>query len=254
SLWQVFRFLERTAHIEVGAGVPQTDGRAFILLEDIQNIFPDARHFLCKGRNVGFMMDRQGNNILPLRIHHLPGMTIDVVLAADTSPRLNAPQLYYHQQYQETPSTSQQETSSTPQQETVSIQQKDAISIHQQLQLQRFQPQQEDEHEYRRPHGPDVTPRRSRVSSGMNNRYIKSLTLFETFIKHIQDGQADQANLIRDDFRHHFDSLSVEMARNRALQQQMLEMQQTMLELQQQSLDRLAIIQSRVQAILVQNY
>ncbi|KAF9183329.1 hypothetical protein BGZ51_004089, partial [Haplosporangium sp. Z 767] len=254
----------RTAHIEVRAGIPQTHGRAFILLEDIQDIFPEAHHFLCKERNVGFMMDQQGNNILPLRIHHLPGMTIDVALATDTSPRLNAPQLYYHQQYQEVSSTPQQEVvsiqqkdvASIQQKDVASIQQKDVASIRQQLQLQQiqYQQEQEQEHEYRRPQGPDVTPRRSRVSSAMNNRYVKSLTLFETFIKHIQDGQADQANLIRDDFRHHFDSLSVEMARNRALQQQMLEMQQTMLELQQQSLDRLAIIQSRVQAILVQNY
>ncbi|KAF9124694.1 hypothetical protein BGW39_007960 [Mortierella sp. 14UC] len=57
-----------------------------------------------------------------------------------------------------------------------------------------------------------------------------------------------------DDFRSHFAALEGEMVKNAELQQQMLEMQQNMIQMQQQTLDRLALIQNRVQAILVQNY
>src|SRR5690349_10609612 len=44
------------------------------------------------------------------------------------------------------------------------------------------------------------------------------------------------------------------MAKDAELQQQIVEIQQNMIQMQQQTLDRLALIQNRVQAILVQNY
>ncbi|KAG0378996.1 hypothetical protein BGX24_002085 [Mortierella sp. AD032] len=86
------------------------------------------------------------------------------------------------------------------------------------------------------------------------NQFRRSVILYDTFLQAIRSGQTEDTNHIRDDFRSHFTALEGEMAKNAELQKQMLEMQQNMVQMQQQTLDRLALIQNRVQAILVQNY
>ncbi|KAI8601777.1 hypothetical protein EDD21DRAFT_373639 [Dissophora ornata] len=86
------------------------------------------------------------------------------------------------------------------------------------------------------------------------SKFRKSVMLYNTFLQHIRAGQTEQANVVKEDFRQHFSNLEIEMAKNQDLQERMIDMQHTMLEMQQRSLDRLAIIQNRVQAILVQSY
>ncbi|KAF9089834.1 hypothetical protein BGX29_011846, partial [Mortierella sp. GBA35] len=85
-------------------------------------------------------------------------------------------------------------------------------------------------------------------------QFRRSIILYDSFLQSIRNGQTEDTNIIRNDFRNHFAALKDEMAKNTELQQQMLEMQQSMTQMQQQTLDRLALIQNRVQAILVQNY
>ncbi|KAG0201099.1 hypothetical protein BGX33_010515, partial [Mortierella sp. NVP41] len=81
-------------------------------------------------------------------------------------------------------------------------------------------------------------------------QFRRSIILYDSFLQSIRNGQTEDTNIIRNDFRNHFAALKDEMAKNTELQQQMLEMQQSMTQMQQQTLDRLALIQNRVQAIL----
>ncbi|KAG0369344.1 hypothetical protein BGZ54_010232 [Gamsiella multidivaricata] len=81
------------------------------------------------------------------------------------------------------------------------------------------------------------------------------------FEQSIKSGQLHQAESIKEEIRTAFMNLQAEMARNQELQMLMLELQQTaaemqqkMLRMQQQALDRLAVIQNRVQAVLTQTY
>ncbi|KAG0277556.1 hypothetical protein BGZ95_005727 [Linnemannia exigua] len=92
------------------------------------------------------------------------------------------------------------------------------------------------------------------LSPKVTNQFRRSVILYDTFLQAIRSGQTEDTNLIRDDFRSQFAALEGEMAKNAELQKQMLEMQQNMVQMQQQTLDRLALIQNRVQAILVQNF
>ncbi|KAF9191113.1 hypothetical protein BGZ50_009641 [Haplosporangium sp. Z 11] len=88
-----------------------------------------------------------------------------------------------------------------------------------------------------------------------------SAHLFGHFEQSIKSGQLHQAESIKQEIRTAFIILQSEMAKNQELQLHMLELQQTaadmqqrMMHMQQQALDRLAVIQSRVQAVLTQTY
>ncbi|KAF9938203.1 hypothetical protein BGZ67_000408 [Mortierella alpina] len=88
-----------------------------------------------------------------------------------------------------------------------------------------------------------------------------SAHLFNHFEQSIKSGQLHQAESIKQEIRTAFGSLEAEMARNKELQLQMIELQKTaqemqerMLTMQKQAIDRLAIIQSRVHAVLTQTY
>ncbi|KAF9948927.1 hypothetical protein BGZ70_002007 [Mortierella alpina] len=90
---------------------------------------------------------------------------------------------------------------------------------------------------------------------------LTSAHLFNHFEQSIKSGQLHQAESIKQEIRTAFGSLEAEMARNKELQLQMIELQKTaqemqerMLTMQKQAIDRLAIIQSRVHAVLTQTY
>lgn len=99
------------------------------------------------------------------------------------------------------------------------------------------------------------------ISATTKEEYRTSVLLYDTFLQAVRSGQIEDTNNIKEDFQTHFTALESEMAKNSELQQQMVEMQQSMydmqksmVDMQQQTLDRLAHVQNRVQAILVQNY
>ncbi|KAF9353251.1 hypothetical protein BGX34_011714 [Mortierella sp. NVP85] len=130
-------------------------------------------------------------------------------------------------------------------------------------------------------------PEDSRSSLRVNHQQYSS------YLEIIMSGQELQATNIKQSMDQHFDRLQTEMERNKALQEQLVQMQQQMdakqqqmqqmqlqmdikqqqmyqmqlenngellrrqeemLQMQQQALDRLSIIQSRVQSVLTQNY
>ncbi|KAF9152576.1 hypothetical protein BG015_005063, partial [Linnemannia schmuckeri] len=78
------------------------------------------------------------------------------------------------------------------------------------------------------------------ASPAEKGKFQQLATLFEDFVKAVENGQKEQANLTRGDFQQGFSELQVALDRNHHLQQQLSEMQQLMLEMQQQALDRIA--------------
>ncbi|KAF8928468.1 hypothetical protein BGZ58_009626 [Dissophora ornata] len=92
------------------------------------------------------------------------------------------------------------------------------------------------------------------VSSVEKDKLQQSVALYEDFVKSIKNGQREQAGLIRGDFQKCFSALQASMAKNHDLQREMSEMKQLTLQMQQQALDRLAVIQGRIQALLTQTY
>ncbi|KAF9081838.1 hypothetical protein BGX29_004238, partial [Mortierella sp. GBA35] len=92
------------------------------------------------------------------------------------------------------------------------------------------------------------------VEPTVKDKFQQSAALFEDFVKAVENGQRKQADLIRGDFQQCFSALQTSLDRNHDLQRQMNDMQQSMLQMQQQTLDRLAVIHGRIQALLKQTY
>ncbi|KAG0221325.1 hypothetical protein B0O80DRAFT_77232 [Mortierella sp. GBAus27b] len=109
--------------------------------------------------------------------------------------------------------------------------------------------------------GAPPSPNTSHIAPRIQSTLETSASLFTHFEQSIKSGQLDQAESIKEEIRTGFTTLQVEMARNKELQLQMLDlqktasdMQQRMIQMQQQALDRLALIQNKVQAVLTQTY
>ncbi|KAF9354672.1 hypothetical protein BGX34_010881 [Mortierella sp. NVP85] len=73
-------------------------------------------------------------------------------------------------------------------------------------------------------------------------------------LRAILSGQLTQTTTIMQSMNQHFENLQVEMDKNKALQEQLIQMQQQMMHMQQEALDRLASIHGQVQALAIQTY
>ncbi|KAG0380203.1 hypothetical protein BGX24_009631 [Mortierella sp. AD032] len=92
------------------------------------------------------------------------------------------------------------------------------------------------------------------ASSAEKGQFQQSIAHFDDFIKAIQSGQKEHANVIRRDFQKSSASLQPTLYRNHDIQQQLNNMQQHMLQMQLETLDVLADIQGRVQSLLAATY
>ncbi|KAI1321304.1 hypothetical protein EDD11_006641 [Mortierella claussenii] len=235
--FQEFQSGPDTYEVRVIPGTALTQGRPFVMWEDVKDVFPLAARLQCGRRIISFMVDENGNRLLPLRVEYHPNQIIQVIMSRGSS--LQAPP--------DTPLPPP--PPAVPRSKTG---EKGAVvdPKHGSYIAAFTLESAEDE---------SIDPRHSflstwSISDEAKNRYRSSVYLYESFLQSIQTGHTEQANLLQDDFRAQFFTLEAEMSRNQALQQQMLEMQQSMLELQQQALDKLNAIQTRVQAILIQKY
>ncbi|KAF9083198.1 hypothetical protein BGX29_003345, partial [Mortierella sp. GBA35] len=61
SEWQEFMSGTETIEIRVFPGTERTQGRAFVLYNDIQDMFPGITRLLNGKRMVGMMTDSEGN-------------------------------------------------------------------------------------------------------------------------------------------------------------------------------------------------
>ncbi|KAF9149029.1 hypothetical protein BG015_009202 [Linnemannia schmuckeri] len=95
---------------------------------------------------------------------------------------------------------------------------------------------------------------RTLASPVEKDKFQQSAALFEGYFKALENGQKKQADLIRGDFQQCFSALQASLDKNHDLQRQLNIMQQRMLQMQEQALDRLAVIQGRIQALLTQTY
>ncbi|KAK3823393.1 MAG: hypothetical protein J3Q66DRAFT_331690 [Benniella sp.] len=312
ALWQTLQYGRQAVEVQARPGTARTQGRPFVLLHDVQDIFPGAVRLQSGKRALAFMVDAEGNKLLPLRVPYLPETPMEVIVTEDAlSPRSSLKKTP-SSSILRTPSTtslnsgddlpertsrplrparSSRQPSQSPKPPRQRLQQQEyaeekrLVEQAQQQQLieQARQMQLVDKRHQRQYSGSGhdlesvphikpppipasevpalVIPRKPRQGSNISlsseetrSQYRKSVMLYQSFLQHIRAGQTEQANVVKEDFRMHFSNLEVEMARNHDLQSQMLEMQQTMLEMQQNALDRLAVIQNHVQAILVQSY
>ncbi|KAF9573178.1 hypothetical protein EC968_008920 [Mortierella alpina] len=78
--------------------------------------------------------------------------------------------------------------------------------------------------------------------------------LFDRYFQAMMCGQVIQGTDIKNLMSEHFDNLNVALDENKALQGSILEMQQRMHDMQRQTLDRLAAIHSRIQAVFTQTF
>ncbi|KAF9103164.1 hypothetical protein BGX27_010697 [Mortierella sp. AM989] len=275
--YQEFQSGPDTFEVRVIPGTALTQGRAFVMWDDIQDVFPLAGRLQCGRRIVSFMVDINGNRLLPLRIEHHPGSSIQVIMSRgsslDTPPPIppkrrspppipqsaplspsSAPLLSLSPSsapllpllpFSVPPSPSTPVSPTAPSHGTPKHSSYIATFT-----LANIDDLEEDDDSTKR----DSLLSTLSLSNEAKTQYRSSVYLYESFLQSIQLGQNSQADLVCDDFREQLLTLEAEMSRNKGLQQQMYEMQESMQELQQQALDRLTSIQDRVQEILVQNY
>ncbi len=61
ALWQVVQQGEEIMSVQAYAGTSQTQGRAFVLLLDVQDVFPNAERLQCRNHAISFMTDARGH-------------------------------------------------------------------------------------------------------------------------------------------------------------------------------------------------
>ncbi|KAF9354670.1 hypothetical protein BGX26_007507 [Mortierella sp. AD094] len=258
--YQEFQSGPDTFEVRVIPGTALTQGRAFVMWDDIQDVFPLAARLQCGRRVISFMVDINGNRLLPLRIEHHPGSAIQVIMSRGSSLKRPPPPIPPKRRRSPPPipqspsaplsPTSAPPSPSIPLSPTAPRGAPKHGSYIATFTLANIDDEEEDDDSTKR----DSLLSTLSLSNETKTQYRSSVYLYESFLQSIQLGQTGQADLVCDDFREQFLTLEAEMSSNKGLQKQMLEMQQSMIELQQQALDRLTNIQNKVQEILVQNF
>ncbi|KAG0368302.1 hypothetical protein BGX24_002878 [Mortierella sp. AD032] len=202
-------------------GVEETQGVPFVLLKDIQEHFPEASTFMCGRRAITYMRDANYDRLMPLRFAHQP----DAITIAETKSSMRPTEMLPESSPMPSPSsrTRQGFSGTSP------------------PQLSR----------------PNGTLRSTSISPKDKNRPQQSNVLFEDQVKAMKNDGKGRPDLTRSDFSPFQESLNRDHDPQQQLnnmQQHMPQMQQHMPQMQRRPLDRLAVIQGRIQAILTQTY
>ncbi|KAG0371910.1 hypothetical protein BGX24_001001, partial [Mortierella sp. AD032] len=166
----------------VHPGVEETQGVPFVLVKDIQVLFPDASTFMCGRRVIGYMCDANYDSLTPLRFAYQH----DMITIAKTKPYMS-------------PTEMLPESSSMPSTSCRTGQYYSA-TLHRQLTRQNTAVLQ-------------VTS----ASPAEKDKFQQSAALFEDYVKALENGQKRQANHIQDNFS----ALQASLDRNHDLQQQL---------------------------------
>ncbi|KAF8940825.1 hypothetical protein BGZ58_004514 [Dissophora ornata] len=207
-----------TFEVQVIPGNEATQGKPFVLWDDVQDVIPNAYRLQYRQRAINFMADVHGNRLLPLRIEYLPDAMIQVIMSRGSS--LPAP-------------------TSPPPPPPRPLPSSDHGSIFEGL--GRTSPTGQGL--YRR----DSLMSIASLSDDAKKKFGSTVYLYESYLKSVHDGQSTQANLIRRDFREQFWQIESEMSKNQ-------ERQHEMHGVHQQTLDHVTFVQSSVQAILTQTF
>ncbi|KAI8606667.1 hypothetical protein EDD21DRAFT_429977 [Dissophora ornata] len=247
--WQQLQYGNESFRVQVYPGVRETQEVPYVLLEDIKDYFSDAAKFMCGRDLVSLVRDANNNNrcqyitlisfcelmlkkgaatdihlklasrLMPLLFAYRPRMIVEIA-KAEPSVSLSGVSQGSSFMSPSHPRASQDPSTISPRHLTRQ----------------------------------NTILQSASVSSVEKDKLQQSVALYEDFVKSIKNGQREQAGLIRGDFQKCFSALQASMAKNHDLQREMSEMKQLTLQMQQQALDRLAVIQGRIQALLTQTY
>ncbi|KAG0246584.1 hypothetical protein B0O80DRAFT_501505 [Mortierella sp. GBAus27b] len=238
---------------------PATEKR-IILWRDIQFGIKNAESIWNGSSLVLFLTDDNFEQIKPLRIVHHPGVVLDVTIEGHITPSAAAATL-----------GSTEATASVRQSQGYerSVHSKSSTECNNESQDTLTTNTEDSEQTL------VMYSKTTDVQSTLNT-YGR---LYNAFLHAIMSGQETQAASIKQSMGDHFDQLQLELAKNKDLQEQLVQMQQQMsigqqhmqqlqqqtnkellkqqdemLRLQHQALDRLAIVQNRVQTLITQTY
>ncbi|KAG0275350.1 hypothetical protein BGZ95_008901, partial [Linnemannia exigua] len=226
TLSQQLQYGNDIYYFRVHPGVEETQGVPFVLVKDIQVPFPDATTFMCGRHVLSYMCDTNYNSLMPLRLAYQPSV---ITVQPSKSPTVMLPE-------------------SSPMPSSQSSRPRRSFSAMSPRQLSRQ----------------NTILQSTSISLEEKDKLQQSAALYESYVEAMKNGQKVKADLILHDFEQCRLELKAPMARSDDLQQQMSEMkqqmeflilnQQLMLQKQDQALDRLAVIQGRIQAILTHTY
>ncbi|KAF9951006.1 hypothetical protein BGZ65_006249, partial [Modicella reniformis] len=215
---------------------PKT-GRSIILWRHIQAAFEKAKAIWNGDSLVSFMIDENLEEVIPWRIAYHPGVVLDVVM--DTTEQI--------------------------------ISTGEAVCLSQIHSAGKEASKDRDDRSNQTVTTPAIADNTTNQSLIIYSKTIPEVSQSSSMLTHnslhnnslqtIMSGQF----IIKQSIDQHFDRLQIEMDKNKQLQEQVQELQQhtsqellkkqeEMLQMQQQALDRLANIQSSVQAVLTQTY
>ncbi|KAF9155069.1 hypothetical protein BGX21_004573, partial [Mortierella sp. AD011] len=192
--WQQLQYKDEIVSVKVHSSTEDDKEVLYILVEDIQDHFPDANTFRCGGKLVNFMRDTDGKWLSPKRFAYRPDEVVEII----TTKSASSPQQLVRQN-----TTVLQSTSASP---------------------------------------------------ADKDKFHLLSAHFQNYFKAMENDQKEQADRLQSSFQQGFSELHAALDRNLDLQRQLNDMQQYMVQLQEQTLDRLAVIQGRVQALLTATY
>ncbi|KAF9357292.1 hypothetical protein BGX34_009447 [Mortierella sp. NVP85] len=223
---QAFQSRSTDEVANIPAHVDPKTGQYIVLWRDIKSGFEHAKSIWIGKSLVPFLADENLEQITPLRIAYHPHDVLEVVMddasqayhANEGRESREAATRHYSQQYQ---AGARDINTLTRIVETLDI--APANTHNQPL---------------------------AKYSSGISHDSQSILPAYSSSFNPFQSGN----HAIMQSLDQRFDRLQAQMEMNRDLQVQMAQKQERMLQMQQQTLDRLAIIQSSIQAVLTQTY
>ncbi|KAF9356467.1 hypothetical protein BGX34_009921 [Mortierella sp. NVP85] len=230
-------------------------GGHVVFFSDIELVFNGVKRIMRGGQLVPFLRDENFNRIEPLQIAYHPGVELDAVIE-DAGPRTvsdsntplstplsippSIPIVSISEPVQDLP------TDAADQSKT----EKSDLLINTAVpykELHRFSIMDENDNEKSLIYQPSTLKSEVFQSAQYKQLYNKCL-------QDILSGQAVQLESLKDTLNRHFRSILAELERSKALQYKQLEMQEKMHQAQLETLDRLAIIHNRIQAVSNQTY
>ncbi|KAF9356181.1 hypothetical protein BGX34_010071, partial [Mortierella sp. NVP85] len=218
----------------------QPDGQFVIFWDDIEQLFPGVHHVTNRGVLVKMLKDSNGNRIVPCRIQYHPGVTLDVVLSTSdgnestTVSRINNATNATLQQQKPPSNDDGNDTNSTlPSNQTVKYVQKDDL---------------------------DSDVEQPQVVSPLSDSQSKALTssTADALVQAIRGGNlgglGEQLILCLQNLKNEVGKNNELVSKNHELTAHVINLQEEMKQLQIQALDRLALLQNNVRALLTQTY
>ncbi|KAF9206664.1 hypothetical protein BGZ49_002025 [Haplosporangium sp. Z 27] len=194
-----------------------TSSSYYVSMEDIQDVFPQAIRFKLKGNPVPFLIDLDGRRIEPLRIAFYPDDILEVITSTSTNTSVVA--------YSPTNNESNIQSSQQP------------ISSPSSL-LQSF-------------NSPRVGE--SEQANILESDLARSLSTLENHIT-VSNESSQELKQVQMKIAEVLDGLMKMQLEAKEKDDKMILMQDQLFDLQNKTLDRLAILQKHVHAILVQNF